>query len=101
MGKCKVVTELLDPQSEQVLLENSNVRKLGSFVYSNKLETGVFAMAVEDKQVFTFLKQILSAGDQAGHIVAVKVGDVVNDNENLCFWDIHNRVKQSHGAGAF
>uniref|UniRef100_A0A7S4T9I9 Uncharacterized protein n=1 Tax=Alexandrium monilatum TaxID=311494 RepID=A0A7S4T9I9_9DINO len=96
--KVKIVTELLDPKSQRVVEGHDNVRKLGSFVYSNALETGVFAMAVREKAAYSILLQLLAPNNQAGHIAAVPVGSVVRGTQRLSFHDLHARVLQVCGG---
>eukprot|EP00415_Alexandrium_ostenfeldii_P000991 UN0991 len=93
--KVKVVTELLDPKSQRVVEGHDNVRKLGSFIYSNALETGVFAMAVREKPAYTILMQLLAPNNEAGHIVMVPIGSVVHGTASLSFYDLHARVLQA------
>mmetsp|Transcript_35600 Transcript_35600/g.80474 ORF Transcript_35600/g.80474 Transcript_35600/m.80474 type:complete len:794 (-) Transcript_35600:101-2482(-) len=97
--KCKVVTELLDAKSQQVLDRNGNVRKTGSFVYSCALETGVFALAVEEKEAYNVLMELFNpVGERSVHITAVPTKSYVCGTEMLCFFDIHDRVAQACGG---
>mmetsp|Transcript_70830 Transcript_70830/g.185725 ORF Transcript_70830/g.185725 Transcript_70830/m.185725 type:complete len:192 (+) Transcript_70830:2-577(+) len=90
--KCKVLTELLDPKSQQVVEGNVNVRKTGSFVYSNALETGLLAMAASDPTVYAILMCLMDPKSGVGHIVAVPVKSLVEGTEHLSYFDLNARV---------
>jgi len=90
--KCKVVTELVHPKSQLVVQGNGNLRKHGSFVYSTLQETGVFALASEDKQLYEILMQILSPDNEAGHISVARSSDFIRGVEALSFFDLHDRI---------
>lgn len=90
--KCKVVTELLDPKSQQVLDRNNTVRVLGSFVYSNCVSAGAFAMAAAERAVFEIWRELLDPQGCCGHIVSVPAHDIVSDGEELSFYDLQGRV---------
>jgi len=96
--KCKVLTELLDPKSQQVVDRNDSVRKTGSFLYSNALETGIFAMAAEEQNVFEILMKLMDPHSGAGHICSVPIKNVVQGMEELSFADLHARVWQACGG---
>lgn len=96
--KCKIVTELLDAKSQQVLQRNSGVRRLGSFVYSNALATGVFASAAAEKSVYNVVKALLDPNNNAGHIAAVPISYFCTGVVSLSFWDLHRKVWKSCGG---
>jgi len=90
--KCKVVTELVHPKSQLVVQGNGNLRKHGSFVYSTLQETGVFALASEDKNLYEILMQILNPDNEAGHISVARSSDFIRGVEALSFFDLHERI---------
>mmetsp|Transcript_2894 Transcript_2894/g.5228 ORF Transcript_2894/g.5228 Transcript_2894/m.5228 type:complete len:210 (+) Transcript_2894:2-631(+) len=97
--KCKIVTELLDPESEQVMLHNSAVRKQGSYVYTNTLEMGVFATAVSSKVRYEILMGLCNHQSGIGHITVALVRDYVHGTlESLSFYDLHARVSKTCGG---
>jgi len=96
--KCKVVTELLDPKSQQVLQRNSNVRSCGSFVYSNSIATGVFAMAAAEKEVYNLLLEFLDPHNPMAHISASLAGDLLHGTENLSYSELQRRVWDAQGG---
>jgi len=93
--KCKVVTELTHPKSSLVVEGNNTVRRHGSFVYSTSLETGVFALAAEEKTVCNILMQILEPTSHVGHIIVAPIENFVRGRESLSYLDLHARVMQS------
>lgn len=95
--KVKVVTELLDPKTSQVLEGNSGVRQLGSFVYSNAVTTGVFATAATEKTAYTLFKDLLDP-ESNFHIVAVPVSDVIFRPEVLNFYQVQGLVEDMFGG---
>jgi hypothetical protein len=95
---CKIVVELLDPKSEQVVKDNINLRKHGSYFYSNALETAVFVMAAGDKYMYNVLMQLLTPFTGAGEIAALSTEDLVTGVEQLSFFDLHARVTQLCGG---
>jgi len=99
--RCKVVTELLDPKSEQVVQDNNNVRKLGSYFYSNALETGVFAIAAYEKAIYNIIMRLLLPRNNAGDIAAVPVGEIIKGSEELSFVDLHCLIMQARGEILF
>lgn len=96
--KCKVVTELLDPKTQQVLDRNDSIRRLGSFVYSNCVATGVFATAAAEKTIYNIWKELLEPGSTCGHIAAIRAREYVRGTEDLSFYDLHSRVWNAGGA---
>jgi hypothetical protein len=91
--KCKVVTELMHPKSNLVVDGNNAIRRTGSFVYSSALETGVFALAAEDKMVYNILMELLDP-NAGGHIVVIPVRSFVHGVETLSYYDLNARVMQ-------
>jgi len=89
---CKVVTELIHPKSNLVVDGNDSIRKHGSFVYSTQLETGIFALASEEKIVYNTLLNILAPQQGAGHVVIAPVSCVVRGREELSYLDLHSRI---------
>mmetsp|Transcript_58296 Transcript_58296/g.165768 ORF Transcript_58296/g.165768 Transcript_58296/m.165768 type:complete len:824 (-) Transcript_58296:68-2539(-) len=95
--RCKVITELLDPKSKSVVDGHDNVRKLGSFVYTNSLETGVFTMAVQEKGTYNILVQLLNPTSPE-HIASAPISEFVVGEEQLSFLDLSLRVRQACGG---
>lgn len=96
--KCKVVTELLDPKSQQVLLRNNSVRSCGSFVYSDSIAIGVFARAVADKLAYNVLLGLLDPQNHDGHITAIPARNFVHGVESLSYRELQGRVWDSYGG---
>jgi len=96
--KFKIATELLDAESQQVVDGNHNVRKMGSFVYTNALEAGVFATAVSDIGSYKLLEQLLDPCGSVGHIIAVPTRQLVQGSEALSFRDLQKRALQRSGG---
>jgi len=96
--KVKVVTELMDPKTSQVLERNAGIRQLGSFVYSNAVTTGVFAMAAAEKCVYTILKDLVDPAGDGGTIVAASMHVFINDTEELHFLELRSRVWEICGG---
>eukprot|EP00927_Polykrikos_kofoidii_P070710 TRINITY_DN67113_c0_g1_i1.p1 TRINITY_DN67113_c0_g1~~TRINITY_DN67113_c0_g1_i1.p1 ORF type:complete len:795 (-),score=107.77 TRINITY_DN67113_c0_g1_i1:34-2418(-) len=96
--KCKIVTELMDPKSEQALRGHNKLRKHGSYFYSTALETGVFAMAAEDKLAYNVIIDLLDPRSGAGHIIAIPVHDILCGDTKLSFFDVHSRVAAACGG---
>eukprot|EP00933_Yihiella_yeosuensis_P055417 TRINITY_DN54189_c0_g1_i1.p1 TRINITY_DN54189_c0_g1~~TRINITY_DN54189_c0_g1_i1.p1 ORF type:complete len:341 (-),score=46.30 TRINITY_DN54189_c0_g1_i1:70-1065(-) len=96
--KCKIVTELLDTKSEQFLTSNNNVRRQGSFIYSNALETAVFAMAVDNSDCYRLFMQLCNPNSGAGHVIASPISDWVKGTELLSFQDLQKRVFHARNA---
>mmetsp|Transcript_4657 Transcript_4657/g.13093 ORF Transcript_4657/g.13093 Transcript_4657/m.13093 type:complete len:778 (-) Transcript_4657:81-2414(-) len=90
--KCKVVTELVHPKSQQVLNGNSSIRRHGSFVYSTSLETAVFSLASHDTSGYRTLTHILNPESHTGHIMVADSGGFVRGTEQLSYLDLHTRV---------
>jgi len=91
--KCKVVTEILDSKTQHVVATNSTVRRHGSFVYSNALETGLFAIAAEAKAVYSTLMHLLNPDSGAGFIITAPIRNFLQGTvEELSFLDLHSRV---------
>mmetsp|Transcript_47335 Transcript_47335/g.135729 ORF Transcript_47335/g.135729 Transcript_47335/m.135729 type:complete len:905 (+) Transcript_47335:31-2745(+) len=96
--KVKVVTELMDPKTSQVLERNAGIRQLGSFVYSNAVTTGVFAMAAAEKCVYTVLKDLVDPAGDGGNIVAASMHGFIKDTEELNFLELRSRVWETCGG---
>eukprot|EP00435_Cladocopium_sp_Y103_P032304 s2105_g8.t1 len=97
LKKCKLVTEIQDPKSQVMLAGNSNVRKVGSFVFTSAHETGVFAIAVACKDVYDLFIKLIDPDPKtnAGSIVATPVSKVLmGRNESLSFFDLYRMVSE-------
>ncbi|CAK0887849.1 unnamed protein product [Prorocentrum cordatum] len=94
-GRCKIVTEILDAETEKVISINGSVRKTCSFMYTRSVEAGLLAMAVAQPTSFAVVKQLLERRSTAGYIVAVPVGRHVTGSEKLSFLDLRDRLWRS------
>lgn len=93
--KCKMVTELLDPKSETVLAGNTGVRSQGSFMYTNARETAIYAMAVEQREVYDLFLQLSDSKCDVGYVTAAPVSHYVTGIEDVSFYEMQRRVFQS------
>ncbi|CAJ1435116.1 unnamed protein product [Effrenium voratum] len=96
--KCKLVTELLDPKSETVLASNAGVRSQGSYVYTNARETAIYALAVEQREVYNLFEQLSDARCDAGFVTTAPVSHYIDGIEDLSFYEMHDRVFQTCGG---
>jgi len=96
----KLVTELLDPKTQQVVDHNDGLRKLGSFTYSAALETGMFVMGSADKSVYNVVMQLLSPEPGVTpQITATPVKHFLHfPQEMLSFFDLQARILQRCGG---
>jgi hypothetical protein len=96
--KVKVVTELVDAQSEQVLQKNSSVRKTTSMVFSSALEAGIFATAASEKKSYDTVMELLDPHDDVAHIAVVPAAGVVTGSESLSYMELSQRVFAAGGG---
>jgi len=96
----KLVTELLDPKTQQVVDHNDGLRKLGSFTYSAALETGMFVMGSANKSVYNVVMQLLSPEPGVTpQITATPVKHFLRfPQEMLSFFDLQTRIIQRCGG---
>jgi len=96
--KCKMVTELLDAKSETVLDGNAGVRKQGSFMYTNARETAIYALAVEQREVFDLFIQLADPTCAIGFVTVAPLAHYVTGIEDLSYHDMQQRVFESCGG---
>lgn len=96
--KCKVVTEMLDPESQQVLQRNNRVRACGSFVYTHSLAAALFTRAVAERPIYDMLLALLDPANHMGHIAAIAVSSVVQGTERLSYRELQARVWAARGG---
>mmetsp|Transcript_149414 Transcript_149414/g.271993 ORF Transcript_149414/g.271993 Transcript_149414/m.271993 type:complete len:841 (-) Transcript_149414:97-2619(-) len=89
---CKVVTELIHPKSNGVVEGNNTIRRHGSFFYTTALETGLFALATEDKLIYDILMEILHPENGNSTLAAFPIKHFVRGTESLTFYDLYRRT---------
>ena len=55
-----IVTEILDPRTQQTIKENPEMRAVSDFLQSNDMVSKILAMVCEDRSVKTILDQMLA-----------------------------------------
>lgn len=90
--KCKVVTELIHPKSNGVVEGNNTIRVHGSFFYTTALETGLFALATEDRMIYDTLMEILHPENGNSTLAAFPIRHFVRGTEHLTFYDLYRRA---------
>ena len=59
-GKIPIVTEILDPRTQQTIQQNPEMRSVSDFLQSNDMVSKILAMVCEDRSVKSILDQMLA-----------------------------------------
>eukprot|EP00927_Polykrikos_kofoidii_P003255 TRINITY_DN11294_c0_g2_i1.p1 TRINITY_DN11294_c0_g2~~TRINITY_DN11294_c0_g2_i1.p1 ORF type:complete len:787 (-),score=143.39 TRINITY_DN11294_c0_g2_i1:42-2276(-) len=96
---CRLVCEVLDPNTERMLSRNTMLNSIATFFHSNALETGLFAMASSERAVFNTLVGLLQPGGASAKMVARPLSMYLTAKEkeldvlSLSFWDLWARMR--------
>jgi len=92
---CPILCELVHPRSEKVIKSNKALTSENiTYFHSNMLETAMFALAAENKQVYNIIMHLLQPQNPEGDIIAVPIRNFVDGTEELSFLDLHGRVSK-------
>lgn len=96
--KTKIICELLDPRTDQVLNRNKTLCQTATFFRSKALETGLFTMAASEPAVFNALMLLISPSCPSLQAVPVadylgKAGEVSDEFGSHTFWELASIVR--------
>jgi len=91
----RIICELLDPRTDQVLARNKTLCQTATFFRSKALETGLFTMATSEPAVFNTLMLLISPSCPS--LQAVPVGDYLSGAGktfgDYSFWELADMVR--------
>lgn len=90
--KIPIVTEILDPKTQQTILGNPEMRAVSDFLQSNDMVSKILAMVCEDRSVKLILDEMLSPEGSA--MACVPASKYCNPGEELSYFQMACRCQQ-------
>lgn len=87
-----IVTEILDPRTQQTIKENPEMRAVSDFLQSNDMVSKILAMVCEDRSVKTILDQMLAPRGAA--VACIPATRYVAKDEELTFFQMACRCQE-------
>uniref|UniRef100_A0A7S0KW69 Calmodulin n=1 Tax=Micromonas pusilla TaxID=38833 RepID=A0A7S0KW69_MICPS len=87
-----IVTEILDPRTQQTIKENPEMRAVSDFLQSNDMVSKILAMVCEDRSVKTILDQMLAP--RGATVACIPASRYVLDDEELSFFQMACRCQE-------
>ena len=92
-----IVTEILDPRTQQTIKENPEMRAVSDFLQSNDMVSKILAMVCEDRSVKTILDQMLAP--RGASVACIPASRYALDDEELSFFQMACRCQESATSG--
>ena len=87
-----IVTEILDPRTQQTIKENPEMRAVSDFLQSNDMVSKILAMVCEDRSVKTILDQMLAP--RGASVACIPASRYALDDEELSFFQMACRCQE-------
>lgn len=87
-----IVTEILDPRTQQTIKENPEMRAVSDFLQSNDMVSKILAMVCEDRSVKTILDQMLAP--RGATVACIPASRYALDDEKLSFFQMACRCQE-------
>ena len=91
-GKIPIVTEILDPRTQQTIQQNPEMRSVSDFLQSNDMVSKILAMVCEDRSVKSILDQMLAP--RGASMACIPASRYAQPGESLSFFEMACRCQE-------
>ena len=91
-GRVPIVTEILDPRTQQTIQQNAEMRAVSDFLQSNDMVSKILAMVCEDRTVKGLLDELLTP--RGASMACVPAGRYCRPGERLSFFEMACRCQE-------
>ena len=91
-GKIPIVTEILDPRTQQTIQQNREMRSVSDFLQSNDMVSKILAMVCEDRSVKSILDQMLAP--RGASMACIPASRYAQPGESLSFFEMACRCQE-------
>ena len=91
-GRIPIVTEILDPRTQQTIQQNAEMRAVSDFLQSNDMVSKILAMVCEDRTVKEILDEMLAP--RGASMACVPASRYAAPGEKLSFFDMACRCQE-------
>ena len=92
LAKIPIVTEILDPRTQQTIQENPEMRSVSDFLQSNDMVSKILAMVGEDRSVKSILDQLLAP--RGASMACIPASRYALPGETLSFFQMASRCQE-------
>ena len=91
-GRIPIVTEILDPRTQQTIQQNEEMRAVSDFLQSNDMVSKILAMVCEDRSVTHLLEELLTP--RGASMACVPASRYCRPGERLSFFEMACRCQE-------
>ena len=91
-GRVPIVTEILDPRTQQTIQQNAEMRAVSDFLQSNDMVSKILAMVCEDRTVKGLLDELLTP--RGASMACVPASRYCRPGERLSFFEMACRCQE-------
>ena len=91
-GRIPIVTEILDPRTQQTIQSNEEMRAVSDFLQSNDMVSKILAMVCEDRSVKNLLDELLTP--RGSSMACVPASRYCRPGERLSFFEMACRCQE-------
>ena len=91
-GRIPIVTEILDPRTQQTIQQNDEMRAESDFLQSNDMVSKILAMVCEDRSVKNLLDELLTP--RGSSMACVPASRYCRPGERLSFFEMACRCQE-------
>lgn len=91
-GRIPIVTEILDPRTQQTIQSNEEMRAVSDFLQSNDMVSKILAMVCEDRSVKSLLDELLTP--RGSSMACVPASRYCRPGERLSFFEMACRCQE-------
>ena len=91
-GRIPIVTEILDPRTQQTIQSNEEMRAVSDFLQSNDMVSKILAMICEDRSVKNLLDELLTP--RGSSMACVPASRYCRPGERLSFFEMACRCQE-------
>ena len=91
-GRIPIVTEILDPRTQQTIQQNAEMRAVSDFLQSNDMVSKILAMVCEDRTVKSLLDELLTP--RGASMACVPASRYCRPGERLSFFEMACRCQE-------
>ena len=92
-----IVTEILDPRTQQTITDNPEMRAVSDFLQSNDMVSKILAMVCEDRSVKYILDEMLAPRGASLAVFPSSKYVNLDLNESLSFYQVATRAQKEFG----
>ena len=92
VGRIPIVTEILDPRTQQTIQSNEEMRAVSDFLQSNDMVSKILAMVCEDRSVKSLLDELLTP--RGSSMACVPASRYCRPGERLSFFEMACRCQE-------